>query len=102
EYYNEPNYIKNILKNGKQSTTKPYITNPERRGIPHEVVSIQILLEFISLEKEELFAILHHNGMYGDLKYQLQGNETKLQQLIHFADMWASRFLETEDEQDGK
>lgn len=94
EYYNEPSYIKNILKSGKQSEAKPYTSNPERKGIPHEVISIQIISEFISLEKDELFAILHHNGMYGDLKYQLQGNETKLQTLIHFADMWASRFLE--------
>lgn len=93
-YYGEPNYIKNMLKNGKQSLAKPYESNPKRRGVPHEIVSVNLLSDFISLEYEEMFAILHHNGMYGDLKYQLQGNETKLQTLIHFADMWASRFLE--------
>lgn len=94
KYYGESNYTKNILKNGKQSPTKPYESNPKRRGVPHEIASIHLLDYFIPLEQEEMFAILHHNGMYGDLKYQLQGNETKLQQLLHFADMWSSRFLE--------
>ncbi|WP_130807671.1 HD domain-containing protein [Senegalia massiliensis] len=97
KYYGQDNYIENILKSGKKSSTKPYTHNPERRGVPHEIASIHMISKFIELSQEEMFAILHHNGMYGDLKYQLQGNETKLQTLIHFADLWSSRFLENGD-----
>ena len=34
--------------------------------------------------------------MYGDLKYTLQGKETPMQIVLHFADMWASRVMEKE------
>ena len=48
----------------------------------------------MDLTEDETWAILHHNGMYGDLKYTLQGKETPLYLIIHFADMWASRVIE--------
>lgn len=95
-YYNKPLYQENILKSGKISISKPYETNPDRLKLPHEIVSLHILSKFIPLSEEEIFSIIHHNGMYGDLKYQLQGKETKLQQILHFADMYSSRFIENE------
>lgn len=95
-YYNKPLYIENILKSGKRSDKKPYVTNDDRLKLPHEIISLHILSRFIPLTEEEIFSLIHHNGMYGDLKYQLQGKETKLQYIIHAADMWASRFIEND------
>ena len=92
--FDKPMYRSNILKSGKQSDSKPYITNKELLSVPHEVRSIAILSEFIELTEEEQFAILYHNGMYGDLKYQLNGKETPLQMILHFTDMWCSRVIE--------
>ena len=92
--YGKANYVPNVLKSGKISESKPFETNKELLSVPHEIRSVQIAAQFISLTEEESFAILHHNGMYGDLKYQLQGKETPLQMLLHFADMWVSRVTE--------
>lgn len=89
-------YTENILASGKRSVPKPYEINKEIGSIPHEILSLQILGKYIELTKDEYFAILHHNGMYGDLKYKLQGKETKLQMILHWADMWASRVIEQE------
>jgi 23S rRNA maturation-related 3'-5' exoribonuclease YhaM len=94
--YGKKNYTPNILKSGEISKTKPFETNKDLLPVPHEIRSIHIASQFINLTEEEAFAILHHNGMYGDLKYQLQGRETPLQMLLHFADMWASRVIEKE------
>lgn len=105
--FNKTNYVPNMLKGRAtkanpnpepyQSTTKPYISNPDLFNVPHEVRSIVIISKFIELTEEEQFAILYHNGMYGDLKYQLNGKETSLYMLLHFADMWASRVVETKE-----
>ena len=92
--YGKPNYVENILKSGKVSDSKPYTTNTELLSVPHEIRSIQIASQFIELTEEESFAILYHNALYGDLKYQLNGKERPLQTLLHFADLWVSRFLE--------
>jgi 23S rRNA maturation-related 3'-5' exoribonuclease YhaM len=92
--HGKPNYTPNILKSGEQSTKKPYETNSELLYVPHEVRSIKIASEFISLTEDEEWAILMHNGLYGDFKYSIQGKETPLYLLLHTADMWASRVLE--------
>lgn len=98
--FGQANYLKAPpLKSGKEPA-KPYITNPSLMYVPHEVRSIQIVSQFIGLTEEENFAILQHNGMYGDLKYSLQGKETPLQMILHFADMWASRVIEKEVEEE--
>lgn len=99
--FGKPNYVPNMITDRKtkelvQSEKKPFETNKELLSIPHEIRSIQIATQFIELTEEENFAILHHNGMYGDLKYQLNGKERPLQMLLHFADMWASRVVEKE------
>jgi 23S rRNA maturation-related 3'-5' exoribonuclease YhaM len=96
--FGKPNYVPNLVSDKKggyvQSDKKPYETNKELLAVPHEIRSIQIASQFIELTEDESFAILQHNGMYGDLKYSLQGKETPLQMLLHFADMWCSRVVE--------
>lgn len=98
--FGKSNYIENMIsdkKGGyKQSDTKPFITNPDLLYVPHEVRSIQIASQFIELTEDENWAILMHNGMYGDFKYSIQGKETPLYLLLHFADMWCSRVVEKE------
>lgn len=94
-YYVE-NYLTKRDKEGNpiRSEAKPYTTNVDLFNVPHEVRSLCIVDRFIDLTEEEQFAILYHNGMYGDLKYQLNGRETPLYMILHFADMWASRVIE--------
>lgn len=101
--YNKQNYVPNLIKNKKkgdgvpvliQSTTKPYEKNKALLSVDHEVRSIKIANRFIELTEQEEYAILMHNGMYGNFKYQLQGHETPLYLILHFADMWCSRVKE--------
>jgi len=94
--YGKSLYVENYLASGKLSDKKPFATNSLLLSVPHEIRSIQIASQYIELTEDESFAILHHNGMYGDLKYQLSGKETPLQMLLHFADMWCSRVTEVE------
>lgn len=95
--FDKPLYIPNILKSGSVGK-QPYKTNPDLLDIPHEVRSIAIAQTFIDLTEEEQFAILYHNGLYGDFKYEINGKETLLYMIIHFADMWVSRIVEIEKE----
>ena len=95
--FEKPNYVKNILKDGNKVGKKPFKTNPDLLYVDHEIRSVAIASMFIDLTEEEQFAILYHNGMYGPLKYSLQGKETQLYMIIHWADMWASRVLEKEE-----
>ena len=105
--FNKPNYVPNMLKGRAtkaepnpqpyQSPAKPYITNPELLYLDHEVRALSIISKFIDLTEEEQQAILWHNGLYGSFKYQIQGKETPLYMIIHFADMWASRVVENEE-----
>ena len=106
--YGKPNYIENWVKDGrptkaepeqkyKISETKPFKGNPDLLYIPHEVRSVKIASRFIHLTEYEEQAILYHNGLYGDFRYAIQGNETPLYLLLHFADMWASRVVEVEE-----
>lgn len=96
--HGKPNYVENILKSGNQSKDKPYTTNKDLTYIPHEVRSVMIAERYIDLTEDEETAILWHNGLYGDFKYEIQGKETPLYMIVHFADMWASRIIEQEDE----
>lgn len=94
--YGKTNYVENTLKSGKQSASKPYKTNPDLLYVDHEVRSIVIAQQYIDLTEEEQQAILWHNGLYGNFRYQIQGKETALYLILHFADMYASRVLEEE------
>lgn len=102
-YYTE-NYLSKCDKEGNpiRSTAKPYITNVDLFNVPHEVRSIAIISRYIDLTEEEQFAILYHNGLYGDLKYQISGHETELYMALHTADMICSRFVETEVKSNGE
>jgi 23S rRNA maturation-related 3'-5' exoribonuclease YhaM len=98
--FGKPNYVENYLKkcdkegNPIRSESKPYEINKDLLYVPHEVRSISIASQFIQLTEDEYFAILYHNGLYGDFKYDIQGKETVLYMLLHFADLWASRVVE--------
>lgn len=104
--FGKPNYVPNMLKGRatkanpnpepKQSESKPYKGNPELKYIDHEVRALSIISKYIDLTEEEQQAILWHNGLYGPFKYEIQGKETPLYMIIHFADMWASRVIEKE------
>lgn len=91
--YGQSYYIPNILKTG-QSVAEPYKVNGELYNLPHEIRSVIIARQFIELTQDEEHAIMYHNGMYSDLRYQLNSKEKPLQMIIHFADMWASRVME--------
>lgn len=103
--YGKPYYIENYLtkkdKEGNpiRSEAKPYVTNPDLLNVPHEIRSVSIIEKFIDLTEDEYYAILYHNGLYGDLKYQISNKETELYMLLHFADMWASRVVEIKKEE---
>ena len=96
--YEKPMYVENYLKSGKRSETKPYETNSQLWYVPHEIRSVAIAERFIELQECEEYAILYHNGMYGDLKYAYNGKERPLDMIIHWADMFASRVIEVEEE----
>lgn len=96
--HGKPNYVPNILKDGSQSTAKPYVTNKEIPYIAHELRSVAIARQFISLSAEEEQAIYWHNGLYGMFRYDIQDHENAMYMILHFADMWASRIIEQEDE----
>lgn len=98
--HDKPNYVPYILKSGKQSEATPYKTNPDLVYIDHEIRSLTIARQFISLTEEEEQAILWHNGLYGIFYRQIPGKETPLYLLLHMADMWASRVIEKEVTQD--
>lgn len=92
--FGKPLYVPNILKSGEVSDKKPYETNKDLMTLPHEIVSCIEATKFIDLTEEEQRAIAWHNGLYGCFKYDIQGKETILYMIIHWADMWASRIVE--------
>lgn len=94
--FGKPEYIPNVLKSGKASDAKPYKKNTDLLPVDHEIRSVAMAQMYIDLTEDEQFAILYHNGLYGTVgRYSLQGNETPLYMIIHFADLWASRVIET-------
>lgn len=98
--YGKPNYTPNILKSGKQSDSKPFETNKDLLYIDHAIRSVVIAERYIKLTEEEEHAIIYHNGKYTHLGYDLK--ETPLMLILHFADMWASRVVEIENEKEGE
>ena len=100
--YGKPNYVENILKSGKRSDSKPYVTNTELLYLPHEIRSVKLAARFIELSEDEEIAIYWHNGLYSTFKYDIPGKETPLYMILHFADLWCSRVVETENEDEGQ
>ena len=94
--FGQPLYVDNILKKGR-SEAQPFKINPDLLTLDHEIVSVIEIQKYIDLTPDEQYAIAFHNGLYSDIgRYSLKGNETPLQMIIHFADMWASRVLESD------
>lgn len=93
--FGKPLYVPNILKDGNQSDKKPYEQNKDLKTLPHEIVSVIEATKFIDLTDDEQQAIAWHNGLYGAFKYDIPGKETPLYMILHFADMWASRVVES-------
>ena len=89
----KPQYIEKEIPFGDPPQ---YEFNRSLLYVPHEVRSVVIASQYIQLTEEEQFAILYHNGLYGDFKKAIPGKETPLYMLLHFADMWAARVLEKE------
>lgn len=94
--HGKANYVENILKSGNVSAAKPYRSNTDLIYLPHEIRSAMIAERYIELSEDEEAAILWHNGLYGQFKYDIPGKETPLYMVLHWADMWASRITETE------
>lgn len=105
--YGKPNYVKNMVKSKKknpltndydmvQSESKPYMTNTDLLYEEHEIRSVIIASKYIDLTEEEASAILHHNAQFGKLDsgYSSYYDRTKISMLLHFADLYCSRFVE--------
>lgn len=92
-YFGQQMYLPNILKSGKVSESKPYEAN-KTLVIEHQDLSLMILSKYIELTQESAIAIKFHNGLYTRDGFTISGKETKLQMILHFADMWASRIVE--------
>ena len=93
--FEKPLYTENVLKSGKVSDAAPYTQNPDLLPVDHEIRSVAIAQMFIDLTEEEQYAILYHNGLYTPVgRANLTGKEHPIQCIVHFADLWASRFTE--------
>ena len=95
--FGKPQY-KKILRNAAEENEglPPYATNKDLLYIPHEIRSVIIASKFIDLTEEEQYAILYHNGLYGELN-GFKNKETPLQMILHFADLWACKVMEEEE-----
>ncbi len=91
--FGEIMYQDNILKSGKISDAKPYVVN-KNIVIEHQDLSLMIASKFIDLTRETAIAIKFHNGLYTPDGRTINGKETRLMMILHFADMWASRVVE--------
>ena len=88
--FNKPLYIPNDIE-------KPFKYNKDLLTLDHEVVSVIEIQKYIELTEEEQLAIAWHNGLYGIFSDRIKGKETPLYMIIHFADMWASRVMESKE-----
>lgn len=111
--HGKPNYVENYVSSRKKdengnvimvrSEAKPYETNKELTYEEHEIRSVIIAERFIPLTEEEETAILHHNGLFGKLDSGFGNHnydKTPLAFLLHTADMYCSRFIEVEQEEE--
>lgn len=98
--YGKPLYTLNVLKSGKVSDAKPWERNKSLTNIPHAIRSVIIAERYIDLTEEEEYAIMYHDGLYdretGGTSV-LPGHETDLLLILHWADMWSSRFVEGDE-----
>lgn len=90
----EPEYKPNILKSGALSDKKPYIRSKDRPKVEHSILGTLLISKYIDLTNDELVAIMYHDGQYLPHFRTFVGGETPLWLIIHFADMWNSKFIE--------
>lgn len=95
KFFGIEEYQPNYLKSGALSGKKPWKVSKERPPIQHSIVSIVVIENYIKLTPEEMTAILYHDHLYDNTGRFIMGKEQPLQQLIHYADMWNARFIET-------
>lgn len=111
--YGKKMYVPNLIKDGrptkanpeqkyKQSEAKPWKRNPDLLPLDHATRSIKLATLFIDLTEEEEFAIRYHDGLYDTANYGIKGHETQLYMILHWADMWASRIIEGNNEEGGE
>lgn len=101
--FGKPLYTKNVLKSGKVSDAKPWERNKELTNIPHAIRSVIIAERYIDLTEEEEYAVMYHDGLYDREtggNSVIPGHETDLLLLLHWADMWSSRFVEGDQERE--
>ncbi len=103
--YGKKMYVPNILKSGKQSDAKPWERNKALTNIPHAFRSVIMAERWLALTEDEEYAIMYHDGLYdretGGTAV-IQGHETELLMILHWADMWSSRVIEGSDEKEGE
>lgn len=103
--YGKKMYVPNILKSGKQSDAKPWERNKALTNIPHAFRSVIMAERWLDLTEDEEYAIMYHDGLYdretGGTAV-IQGHETELLMILHWADMWSSRVIEGSDEKEGE
>lgn len=106
--YGKSYYVDNMIKDGrptkadpvqrfKRSESKPFERNKDLLHVDHNIRSVAISSRFIELTEDEQHAILYHDGLYGSMKYEYIGHETKLSEIIHMADFWVSQFMEEKE-----
>ena len=96
--HGKANYVEKYLKSGERAAV-PYETNKDLTYLPHAIRSVMIAERYINLTEDEETAILWHDGLYGQFKYDIPGKETKLYLILHTADMYASHFIEVEEKE---
>lgn len=107
--HGKPNYVPNMVRSKTknketgeydlvQSESKPFETNKDLSYEEHEIRSVIIAERHIFLTEDEETAILHHNGLFSklDSSYGTHNfDKTELSFLLHTADMYVSRFVES-------
>lgn len=95
-------YKENILKSGNISDSKPYLVE-DKLPVGHSEKSIFILQKYIELTDEEIMLIRWHMGAF-DRSYNQ--NESYIKKvypealLLHFADWFASLYLDNMGDKD--
>lgn len=97
--YGKALYIDNVLKSGKTSTAKPFKRNPDILEKNHAVKSVVMISRWFDLTEDEEFAILHHDGFYERANFEAWQKPTPLLMILHFADLWCSRVIESANEE---
>lgn len=96
--YGKKLYVDNVLKNGKVSAVKPYKRNADILEKNHAVKSVIMINRYIDLTEDEEFAILHHDGLYERANIEAMQKPTPLLLILHYADLWCSRVIESTNE----